>query len=307
VYNPGKMSESDGTWTLRRLLEWTSPFFARKGIDSPRLSAELLLAHVLGVPRIKLYTDYDRVLYPEHLAAYRQLVRRAAEDEPVAYLTGRAHFFNLEFHVTRDVLIPRPDTETLVENVIQLIRHQPGLEASRILDLCTGSGCIAAAIAHNVKESVVVATDNSEPAIAVARQNLQRLGLADRVILEQGDLFAPLDRLVDRSPFHLLVANPPYIPTSQIPQLDRSVRDYEPLAALDGGLDGLAVHRRILAEAPPRLLSGGHIFLEIAFDQAEAARKLAAEHAEFTDVRILKDHAGNDRVLTARLNKTEQN
>ncbi len=105
VYNPAKMSETDGTWTLRRLLEWTSPFFARKGIDSPRLSAELLLAHVLEVPRIKLYTDYDRILDPQHLAAYRQLVRRAAEDEPVAYLTGRAHFFNLEFHVTRDVLI----------------------------------------------------------------------------------------------------------------------------------------------------------------------------------------------------------
>jgi release factor glutamine methyltransferase len=300
VYNPPKMSESDGTWTVRRLLEWTSPFFERKGIDSPRLSAELLLAHVLAVPRIKLYTDYQRILDARQLAAYRELVRRAAEDEPVAYLTGRAHFFNLEFHVTRDVLIPRPDTETLVENVIQLIRHDSGLTAPRILDLCTGSGCIAAAIAHNVKEATVVATEISPPAVAVARENLQWLGLADRVVVEQGDLFAPLDRLADRDPFHLLVANPPYIPTAQIPQLDRSVRDYEPLTALDGGLDGLSIHRRILTESPPRLRSGSHIFLEIAFDQAEAARQLAAQHAEFTDVRILKDHAGNDRVLTAR-------
>ncbi len=240
------------------------------------------------------------VLDPQHLSAYRELVRRAAEDEPVAYLTGRAHFFNLEFHVTRDVLIPRPDTETLVENVIQLIRHQTGMESPRILDLCTGSGCIAAAIAHNVKEAVVVATDISEPAVAIARENIQRLGLSGRVTVEQGDLFAPLDALVDRYPFHLLVANPPYIPTNQIPGLDRSVREYEPLAALDGGLDGLVIHRRILAEAPARLLPGAHIFLEIAFDQAEAARVLAAEHTEFTEVRILKDQAGNDRVLTAR-------
>jgi len=300
VYNPAKMPETDGTWTVRRLLEWTSPFFERKGIDSPRLSAELLLAHVLAVPRIKLYTDYERILDPKHLSAYRELVRRAAEEEPVAYLTGRAHFFNLEFHVTRDVLIPRPDTETLVENVIQLIRRQPGLEAPRILDLCTGSGCIAAAIAHNIKEAVIVATEISEPAVAIARDNLGRLGLAERVTVEQGDLFEPLDRLVDRYPFHLLVANPPYIPSGQIPQLDRSVREYEPVAALDGGLDGLAVHRRILAEAPSRLLPGSRIFLEIAFDQAEAARQVAAEYAEFADVRILKDQAGNDRVLTAR-------
>lgn len=294
------MPETEGTWTVRRLLEWTSPFFTRQGVDSPRLSAELLLAHVLAIPRIKLYTDYERVPDSRQLSAYRELVRRAAEDEPVAYLTGRAHFFNLEFHVTRDVLIPRPDTETLVENVIQLIRHQPGLEAPRILDLCTGSGCVAAAIAHNVKEAVIVATDISEKAVAVARENLHRLGLADRVTVEQGDLFAPLDRRADRQPYHLLVANPPYISTSQIPQLDRSVREYEPLTALDGGPDGLAVHRRILTEATAHLLPGSHIFLEIAFDQAQVARQLAAEHPEFSDVRILKDHAGNDRVLTAK-------
>jgi release factor glutamine methyltransferase len=291
------MPETEGTWTVRRLLEWTAPFFATKGIDSPRLSAELLLAHALGMPRIKLYTDHERVLNSEQLSAYRDLVRRAAEEEPVAYLTGRAHFFNLEFHITRDVLIPRPDTETLVENVIQLIRHQPGLEAPRILDLCTGSGCIAAAIAHNVKQAVVVATEISEKAVAVARGNMERLGLSDRVTIEQGDLFAPLDRLADRQPFGLLVANPPYIPSGQIPQLDRSVRDYEPIAALDGGPDGLAFHRRILAEAPRHLIPGSHVFLEIAFDQAEAARRVVAEHPSFADVRILKDHAGNDRVL----------
>jgi release factor glutamine methyltransferase len=300
VYNPPSMPETDGTWTVRRLLEWTTPFFTRKGVDSPRLSAELLLAHVLAVPRIKLYTDYERPLDAGQLGVYRDLVRRAAEEEPVAYLTGRAHFFSLEFGVSRDVLIPRPDTETLVENVIQLIRHRADFASPRVLDLCTGSGCIAAAIAHNVKDAVLVATDISPAAVAIARENLERLGLAQRVVVEEGDLFAPLQRMVDRQPFHLLVANPPYIPTGQIPQLDRSVREYEPLSALDGGLDGLSIHRRILAESPAHLFSGAQIFLEIAFDQAELARQIAGEHPEFADVRILKDQAGNHRVLTAR-------
>jgi release factor glutamine methyltransferase len=300
VYNRPLMAETDGTWTVRRLLEWTTPFFTRKGVDSPRLSAELLLAHVLAVPRIKLYTDYERPLDAGQLGVYRDLVRRAAEEEPVAYLTGRAHFFSLEFTVSRDVLIPRPDTETLVENVIQLIRHRADFAVPRVLDLCTGSGCIAAAIAHNVKDAVVVATDINPAAVAIARENLERLGLSSRIVVEEGDLFAPLQRMVDRQPFHLLVANPPYIPSGQIAQLDRSVREYEPLSALDGGLDGMAIHRRILAEAPGHLFPGGQIFLEIAFDQADLARQIAGEHAEFADVRILKDQAGNHRVLTAR-------
>src|SRR5258705_2286601 len=167
------------TWTVRRLLEWTTPFFLRKEVDSPRLSAELLLAPVLKVPRIKLYTDYERILGEADLAQYRALVQRAAEYEPIAYLTGIAHFFNLEFEVNRDVLIPRPDTETLVENVLQLVRNQSGLEAPRILDLCTGSGCIAIVLATRLKHATVIASDISAKAVAVARRNAQKLGVAD--------------------------------------------------------------------------------------------------------------------------------
>lgn len=289
------------TWTIRRLLEWTSAFFARKRVDPPRLSAELLLSHVLGVPRIKLYTEFDHIVDPKHLTRFRELVKRASEEEPIAYLTGKAHFFNLEFEVTRDVLIPRPDTETLVENVLQLTRIAPGLEAPHVLDLCTGSGCIAAAVAFHLKQSTVVAVDSSSAAIEVARGNIQRLGLADRVTLETGDLFEPLSRMADARQFELIVANPPYIPSSQIEQLDRSVREYEPLGALDGGIDGLAVHRRILAEAPARLAPGGRIFLEIAFDQGPVAMEMIAQHEALEQARILKDRAGHDRVLAARL------
>jgi release factor glutamine methyltransferase len=290
-----------GTWTVRRILEWTTAYFTRKDVDPARLSAELLLAHVLAMPRIKLYVEYDRALANRDLTTYRELVQRAVNQEPIAYLTGRAHFFNLEFDVTRDVLIPRPDTETLVENVLQLARHQSGLEAPRVLDLCTGSGCIAIAIAHHLKPATVVATDISPAAVEIARQNVRKLGLQERVIVEQGDLFEPISKLVDPRPFDLIVSNPPYIPTAQIETLDRSVRDYEPLAALDGGLDGLAFHRRILNQAPDRLLAGGRVFLEIAFDQGAAAMQVAAEHAPaFVEPRLLKDFGGRDRVLTLR-------
>jgi release factor glutamine methyltransferase len=260
----------------------------------------LLLAHVLGVPRIKLYTDYERPLTDRERDRLRELVTRAGEHEPIAYLTGRAHFFNLEFEVTRDVLIPRPDTETLVENVIQAIKREMVLDAPRVLDLCTGSGCVAAAVAHLVKNAVVVATEISPVAAAVARRNVSALGLDGRVVVEEGDLFEPLSRMVDCQPFDVIVANPPYIASAQIETLDRSVRDYEPIAALDGGLDGLAIHRRILSEGLERVVPGGRVFLEIAFDQGAAARELAEGAAGWEGVKLLKDHAGRDRVVTVR-------
>jgi release factor glutamine methyltransferase len=292
------MSQNDGPWTVRRTLEWTAAFFARKGLESPRLCAELLLAHVLGSPRIRLYMDYEKELADAQRSRLRELVGRAAEHEPIAYLTGKAHFFNMELEVTRDVLIPRPDTETLVENVVQLVRKQLIVEAPRVLDLCAGSGCIAAAIARHLKNAVVIATEISPAAAAVARRNIARLGLEGRVTIEEGDLFDPLNKLVDAAPFDLIVSNPPYIATGKLDELDRSVRDYEPRAALDGGMDGLALHRRILDQAGARLTPGGRVFLEIAFDQGPQACEAAQRHGVWEDIRVLKDNAGHDRVLS---------
>ncbi len=287
-------------WTIRGLLEWTTGFFERKQVDSPRLSAELLLSHVLNVPRIKLYTDYDNQLAEKQLAVFRDLVKRAGEHEPVAYLTGRAFFFSLEFQVNRDVLIPRPETEKIVENVAQFCRNAAGFESPRILDLCTGSGCIAAALAHRLKTAQVVATDLSPAALAVAKGNLERLKLLDRVELLQGDLFRALRDVVDRSPFHIITANPPYIATSQIETLDRNVRDYEPRMALDGGLDGLTIVREILAGAAERLLPGGQLYVEVAFDQGDAVRAIAEKQAGLADVKVLRDDAGHERILAAK-------
>ncbi len=244
--------------------------------------------------------DYDRAL-PDHvLTTYRDLVRRAGEHEPIAYLTGKGHFFGLEFEVNRQVLIPRPETETLVENVLQFVRATPGLEAPRVLDLCTGSGCIAAAIATRLKAAVVVAGDLSAPAVELAQANMRRLGLAERVLVFQGDLFDAIEGSVDQQPFDMIVANPPYIPSGQIAGLDRGVREYEPTAALDGGLDGLAIHRRILDGAAERLTLAGRLYLEIAFDQGEAALSLLGTRNDYTEGRLLKDLGGRDRVLTAR-------
>jgi release factor glutamine methyltransferase len=183
---------------------------------------------------------------------------------------------------------------------MQMSRNQSGLEAPRVLDLCTGSGCVALAIAQHLKTSTVTATDISPAAVEIARKNTEALGLADRVKVLQGDLFDALAETVEAQPFHFITANPPYIPTGQIETLDRSVRDYEPVAALDGGLDGLAFHRRILDGAVSRLLPGGNVLLEIAFDQAEPALQLANEITGLRDVRILKDNAGHNRVLAAR-------
>jgi release factor glutamine methyltransferase len=193
-----------------------------------------------------------------------------------------------------------------VENVLQTVRHQPGLEAPRVLDLCTGSGCVAAAIAKNLKSAVVLATDVSEKAAAVAKKNIEQLGLSDRVMIEVGDLFDPIKKVVDARPFDLIVANPPYIASDQLPGLDKSVREYEPMLALDGGADGLVIHRRILAKAPDHLLPGGRVFLEIAFDQGAAAREMAAGYDAFVEARILKDFGGRDRVLTLQLKPTPQ-
>jgi len=275
-------------------------FFTRKAVDSPRLSAELLVAHVLKIPRIKIYTDHERPLSDTELTTLRALVQRAGEHEPIAYLTGIAHFFNLEFQVTRDTLIPRPDTETLVENVLQLSRNEPGFASPRILDLCTGSGCIALAILSRLKNATAVATDLSPEAINVAQANATRLQLQDRTTFLTGDLFDALDGTAHGQPFDLIVSNPPYIPTSTIDTLDRNVRDYEPRLALDGGLDGLTVVRRILAGAAERLTPVGRLYIEIAYDEGAATLGEARGIPGLTDPRILKDHAGHDRVFTAK-------
>src|SRR6185312_785568 len=236
-------------WTIGSLLTWTTDFFTKKGIDEPRLSAELLLAHALECSRMALYTQYERVPPEKQIAAFRALVKERANHVPVAYLVGKAWFFSLEFAVTRDVLIPRPDTETLVEFVIQHARQRPEWSAPgmpAILDLCTGSGAITIALAKRLPTAVFTATDISPKALAVARGNAETHKVADRITFLEGDLFAPLAKEPAPTLFHVIAANPPYIPSGEIANLPVTVRDHEPRLALVGGIDGLTFHRRIM-------------------------------------------------------------
>ncbi|MEN8128210.1 MAG: peptide chain release factor N(5)-glutamine methyltransferase [Planctomycetota bacterium] len=286
------------TWTIKKLLEWVSEYFADKGVDSPRLSAELLLCDVLGLERIQLYTLYDRVVQPPQLAALRAMVKRAGEQEPIAYLVGRCEFYSLPLTITPDCLIPRPETEGLVEKAVHFLREREGTQ--HVLDLCTGSGCIAAAIAKNVEDSKIVATDLSDAALKVAAENMEKLKLTERVKVLCGDLFDPIIEGLDAARFDLIVSNPPYVSEAEYAALDKNVKEYEPANALLAGADGLDVYKRILENVDDFLKPDGVLMMEIGYAQGPAIRELLENSGVFKTITIEKDFANNDRIAIAQ-------
>ncbi|WP_242337193.1 MULTISPECIES: peptide chain release factor N(5)-glutamine methyltransferase [unclassified Anaeromyxobacter] len=277
------------SWTPLKLLAWTQEFFAKKGVDSPRLTAEVLLAHALSCDRVRLYLDFDKPLGEPELAAYRELVRRRGEGEPTAYLVGKREFYGRAFAVDARVLVPRPETELLVEAALAAL--PPG---GRLLDLCTGSGAIAVSVALERPDARVLATDASEGALAVARENAARLGAV--VEFSHGDLWAAVhgDAL-----FEVIVSNPPYVPTGELAGLSREVRR-EPCIALDGGADGLALLRRIVAGAPARLVPGGTLVLEMHEGHLAELPSLCLQ-AGFERAEARRDHAGLPRLVVAHM------
>ncbi|MCB9527059.1 MAG: peptide chain release factor N(5)-glutamine methyltransferase [Myxococcales bacterium] len=277
-------------WTIARVLEWTIGFFREKGIEQPRLDAELLIADALGVDRMRIYLDHHKPLHPDELTAVRERVRRRGRHEPVAYITGQKGFWSLDLAVDARVLVPRPDTERLVERAIERLK---GRDAPRIVDVGCGSGAIALALAHERPDATVIGVDRSPDALDVSRANAAALGL-DRVEWRRGDLLAGL-----AGPFDLVAANPPYIPSADIDALMPDVARYEPRAALDGGPDGLDLVRRLIPEAAERLTPGGALLVEIGHDQGPAARALAEADGRFEAVQIVVDYGRNDRVLEA--------
>lgn len=285
------MSEPQ-TWTIRKVLDWTRQHFEKQAVDSARLTADLLLGHVLQVPRIKLYMDLDRPLSKDELATYRALITRRLGGEPVQYLVGSWEFYGRGFAVDPRVLIPRPETELLVEAALRAV---PKDAPARVLDLCTGSGCIAATIAAERPQASVWATDVSPEALAVARPNAEKLGVDGRVTFFQGDLFGPVP---EGAKFDVIVSNPPYVKSEEIAGLQREVQK-EPRLALDGGTDGLDLVRRIVAQAPARLVAGGLLALEIGEDQGAAVKALLTQ-AGFVDVRIEPDLERRDRLALGR-------
>jgi len=287
-------ANSTEVWTVARIIDWTTGYLKQHGSDTPRLDAEILLAHTRNCSRIQLYTRFDEVLTDEERTTMRELVRRRAQAEPVAYLVGHREFFGLDFQVTHDVLIPRPDTETLVVELLELARP---LETPRILDLCTGSGCIAIAATVNLPAATLVATDISPAALAVARENAGRHQVTDRIAFLEGDLFAPVG---ETELFDFVVSNPPYIPTDDLDKLDADVRLHEPRGALDGGPDGLRFVRQVIEQAPRHLRPGGWILVEIDCTQPDLALDAVNAIPGYQNARIIKDLAGRPRVVLAQ-------
>jgi release factor glutamine methyltransferase len=265
--------------------------------DEARLEAEVLLRHVLGLRRAQLYAQLDRPLLADQAAAYNTLLQRRLAHEPVAYLTGHREFFGLDFLVNRHVLIPRPETELLVELGLSEARRLAHLAPAglAIADVGTGSGCVAISLAVHLPAARVYATDASAQALAVAEENCRRHGVAGQVILLPGDLLAPLPELV-----HIIVANLPYIPHAELESLPPEIRLYEPRAALDGGQDGLEAIRHLLAEAPAHLLPGGAVLLEIGHGQGQAVVALARQHFPAAAIAVHGDSGGRERVVTIR-------
>ena len=276
------------TWTTLKLLAWTQEFFARKDVDAPRLTAEVLLAHALRCDRVRLYLDFDRPLGEPELAAFRDLVRRRSEGEPTAYLVARKEFYGRPFRVDARVLVPRPETETVLETALALLP-----EGGRVLDLCTGSGVLGITLALE-RRARVVATDLSPAALEVARENARALG-AEVTFLE-GDAFEPL---APGETFEVIVSNPPYVPTGELAGLQREVQR-EPRLALDGGADGLAVLRRIVAGAPARLVPGGALVAEAHESHRDVLPPLCLA-AGFQRAEVRPDLAGLPRCLVARM------
>jgi release factor glutamine methyltransferase len=286
---------ADRDWTIGGLLEWTERFLTEKGMEFPRLDAQVLLGHVLGCKRIDLYgVRHGETASEDVRQRYRELIRKRVEGCPVAYLVGRKEFFSLELEVGPGVLIPRPDSELAVTECLRLAK---GMASPRLIDIGTGSGNLAVALAKHLKGASVTAVDLSPEALAVAERNAGKHGVADRVRFLKGDLFAPVPQ---GERFEFVVSNPPYIPRDEIAKLAPGVREYEPHLALDGGPDGYAVLERLVADARARLDPGGYLIVEIGAPQEAEARKRIAGHACYELAATVHDYSGHPRVLLAR-------
>ncbi len=283
------MSEA---WTIGRLLAWASEHLQQKEVSAPRLSAQLMLAAALDCSRLDLFLRHDQPLAEDELAAFKRLLLRRREHEPLAYILGRREFYGLELQVGPGCLVPRPESEHLVEQAAKRLAEMP---APRVLDLCTGCGAVALALARELPAAQVVAVDISAKALGYARTSAAELGLDGRVSWLKGDLYDPL--AASGGFFEAITANPPYVASAEMAALPREVRDYEPAEALDGGPDGLAFSGRIIAGSRAFLRPHGWLLVELGAGQGEAASRLASQAGIFQSVETAPDLAGHQRVL----------
>ncbi|RJR42596.1 MAG: peptide chain release factor N(5)-glutamine methyltransferase [Deltaproteobacteria bacterium] len=289
------------TWTIMAVLKWTTDYFQEKGVSEPRASAEVLLAHVLNLSRLDLYLRYDQPLTPEELARFKALVVRRRAGEPTAYLTGRKEFWSLDFLVTPAVLIPRPETETLIESVLEVFKQETENRKPKTGNLClevgVGSGAIIITLARELPHTRWVGVDISGPALAVARENARRHGVAERINFLHGNLLAALKPGLR---FALLAANLPYVPRPVWEELPKDIKEYEPREALLGGENGLDLIRPLARAAPGILQPGGWLALEVADGQAPKVAALVEETGKFENIEKFPDYLGVERVVRAR-------
>lgn len=286
-------------WTILPLIKETSQYFQKKGIEKSRLDAEVLLSHILDISRVDIYLQFDRSLSSDELEQYRGSVRRRAAHEPVAYIIGEKEFYSLTFKVDERVLIPRPETEHLVEETIRLAESLLARSADAdkkvtILDLGTGSGAVALTLAHEIPEAEITASDISSEALALALENAVLLDIKDRVVFIEGDLLEPFSGQTETIDF--ITANLPYVPADDLSDLSPEVRDFEPRLALEAGPDGLDLISRVIPSAFPLLKPGGALLLEIAPEQADQIKALGMESG-FHEVKIVQDLTGRDRLV----------
>lgn len=298
---PDQSSTNDSQeqpWTVLRLLEWTTKFFQSRHSPSPRLDAEVLLAHARGCERIELYTAFAAIPDNNERQTFRELVRRRGEGVPVAYLVGYREFYSLRFRVDPHVLIPRPETEHLVIAAIDLAAAlRPADRELRIIDVGTGSGAIAISLATHLRTANLTATEIDPAALDVARDNANTHQVADRIQFVTSDLFDAID---EDQPFDLICSNPPYVSEAEYTELSPSVREHEPKTALVSGPNGTEIIERLLALAPDRLVPGGSIVLELSPMIAASCLQIANANESLIDARLSKDLSGHHRVLSAK-------
>jgi len=288
-------------WTILKLLEWSTPYLQNKGIPSPRLDAELLLAHTLRLSRVQLYTQFDRPLTEVELQQYKTFFKRRSEREPLAYILGKKEFYSLEFEVSPAVLIPRPETELLVEKTMELLKNAPapsfdkgGIQGGfKIMDLGTGSGCIPISLAKHLPQAQLTAIDFSEAALNIAKSNAKKHGVEEQINFLHQDIFNL--ELNPGSKFDAILSNPPYIPEADFLKLEPELT-FEPSQALIGGKTGLDFYEHLFPWAKDHLHPSGFALFEIGFNQAEEVEKIAT-NTGFQKVNILRDYAGHPRMI----------
>ena len=291
---------------IKELLQIGEAALEKAGCLDPKIDAELIMMFLLSMNKQQLFIKSPSLLDEKSCEAYFKLIDTRAGGMPVQYITGEQEFMGITFKVNEDVLIPRQDTETLVEEIIKVAKERAAQKSApktgwQILDLCCGSGAIGVSLCKYIRDAKVTASDVSAKAIAVAKENAATAGVGKQIKFVESDLFGAFRKGLGGTKFHIIASNPPYIRRDVIPTLQREVAEHEPILALDGGEDGLKFYRRILAEAPDYLKPQGMLFMEIGHDQGDAVCSLAADMERFEDIEIIKDLAGHDRVVTCRL------